>query len=46
MFVLIYTIVGIGLVLLSGYAGQTSIGHAAFLAIGAYTAANAGFLRG
>ena len=41
VFVLIYTIVGIGLVLLSGYAGQTSIGHAAFLAIGAYTAANA-----
>ncbi|MDE2364344.1 MAG: branched-chain amino acid ABC transporter permease [Hyphomicrobiales bacterium] len=41
VFVLIYTIVGVGLVLLSGYAGQTSIGHAAFLAIGAYTAANA-----
>ena len=41
VFVLIYTIVGIGLVLLSGYAGQTSIGHAAFLAIGAYIAANA-----
>lgn len=41
VFVLIYTIVGVGLVILSGYAGQTSIGHAAFLAIGAYTAANA-----
>jgi branched-chain amino acid transport system permease protein len=41
VFVIIYTIVGVGLVLLSGYAGQTSIGHAAFLAIGAYTAANA-----
>ncbi len=41
VFVLIYTIVGVGLVLLSGYAGQTSIGHAAFLAIGAYIAANA-----
>ena len=41
VFVMIYTIVGIGLVLLSGYAGQTSIGHAAFLAIGAYIAANA-----
>jgi branched-chain amino acid transport system permease protein len=41
VFVMIYTIVGVGLVLLSGYAGQTSIGHAAFLAIGAYTAANA-----
>jgi branched-chain amino acid transport system permease protein len=41
VFVLIYTIVGVGLILLSGYAGQTSIGHAAFLAIGAYIAANA-----
>ena len=41
VFVLIYTIVGIGLVLLSGYAGQTSIGHAAFLAIDRHTAANA-----
>lgn len=40
VFVLIYTVVGVGLVLLSGYAGQTSIGHAAFLAIGAYAAAN------
>ena len=39
VFVMIYAIVGVGLVLLSGYAGQVSIGHAAFLAIGAYTAA-------
>ena len=39
VFVFIYAIVGIGLVLLSGYAGQVSIGHAAFFAIGAYTTA-------
>lgn len=39
VFVVIYAIVGVGLVILSGYTGQVSIGHAAFLAIGAYTAA-------
>lgn len=44
-FVAIYAIVGLGLMLLSGYTGQISLGHAAFLAIGAYVEvllANAG----
>jgi branched-chain amino acid transport system permease protein len=35
----IYVMAGMGLNLTVGYAGQMSIGHAAFLAIGAYTAA-------
>jgi branched-chain amino acid transport system permease protein len=35
----IYIIVAIGLSLLVGYAGQISVGQAAFMAIGAYTAA-------
>ncbi len=34
----IYTIGGIGLNLLTGYAGQVSLGHAFFLGVGAYTA--------
>ncbi len=34
--VYIYAIAGVGLMLLVGYAGQVSLGHAAFLAIGAY----------
>jgi branched-chain amino acid transport system permease protein len=38
-FVLIYSIVGFGLMLLVGYTGQISLGHAAFLAVGAYTEA-------
>ncbi len=38
-FVLTYAIAGIGLVLLSGQAGQISLGHAAFMAAGAYTEA-------
>src|SRR5258706_2199659 len=38
-FVLIYGIVGLGLMLLSGYTGLFSIGHAAFLGVGAYTQA-------
>lgn len=38
-FVLIYGIVGLGLMLLSGYTGQFSIGHAAFLGVGAYVEA-------
>lgn len=37
--VFIYAIGGIGLNLLTGYAGQVSLGHAFFLGIGAYTAA-------
>ncbi len=36
-FVLIYGIVGLGLMLLAGYTGQFSLGHAAFLGVGAYT---------
>jgi branched-chain amino acid transport system permease protein len=38
-FVLIYSIVGLGLMLLSGFTGQFSLGHAAFLGVGAYTQA-------
>ena len=38
-FVLIYAIVGLGLMLLSGFTGLFSIGHAAFLGVGAYTQA-------
>ncbi|MCX7892161.1 MAG: branched-chain amino acid ABC transporter permease [Burkholderiales bacterium] len=38
-FILIYGIVGLGLMLLSGYTGLISLGHAAFLAVGAYTQA-------
>lgn len=36
-FILIYGIVGLGLMLLCGFTGLFSIGHAAFLGIGAYT---------
>lgn len=36
-FICIYSIVGLGLMLLVGFTGQISLGHAAFLAIGAYT---------
>ena len=39
VFVFIYAVVGFGLMLLSGFTGQISMGHAAFLAIGAYTEA-------
>ncbi len=37
--VVVYAISGIGLNLISGYAGQISLGHALFMGIGAYTAA-------
>jgi len=37
--VLVYTIVLLGLNMLTGYNGQISLGHGAFYAIGAYTAA-------
>ncbi|MEZ5786317.1 MAG: branched-chain amino acid ABC transporter ATP-binding protein/permease [Xanthobacteraceae bacterium] len=37
--VFIYSIVAIGLNILSGYAGQFSLGHAALMAMGAYTTA-------
>src|SRR5919197_1871881 len=39
VFVCIYATVGVGLLILSGFTGQASLGHSAFLAIGAYTAA-------
>ena len=38
VFVFIYATVGVGLLILTGFTGQASLGHAAFLAIGAYTA--------
>lgn len=37
--VFIYGIVAVGLNILAGYAGQFSLGHAAFMAVGAYTTA-------
>ncbi|MCZ7561712.1 MAG: branched-chain amino acid ABC transporter permease [Burkholderiaceae bacterium] len=36
-FILIYGIVGVGLMVLAGYTGLFSLGHAAFLGVGAYT---------
>jgi branched-chain amino acid transport system permease protein len=38
-FICIYSIVGFGLMMLTGFTGQVSLGHAAFLAVGAYTEA-------
>jgi len=38
-FVLIYSIAGLGLMLLAGFTGLFSLGHAAFLGVGAYTEA-------
>jgi branched-chain amino acid transport system permease protein len=38
-FVFIYGIVAMGMMLLVGYTGQISLGHAAFFAVGAYVAA-------
>jgi len=38
-FVLIYSIAGLGLMLLAGFTGLFSMGHAAFLGVGAYTQA-------
>ncbi len=38
-FILIYSIVGVGLMLLAGFTGLFSIGHAAFLGAGAYAQA-------
>jgi branched-chain amino acid transport system permease protein len=37
--VVVYAIGGIGLNIVSGYAGQISLGHAVFMGMGAYTAA-------
>jgi branched-chain amino acid transport system permease protein len=39
VFVCIYATVGVALLILTGFTGQASLGHAAFFAIGAYTAA-------
>src|SRR3954467_567495 len=39
VFVCIYATVGVGLLILTGFTGQASLGHAAFLEIGAYTTA-------
>jgi len=38
-FVMIYSVVGLGLMLLAGFTGLFSLGHAAFLGVGAYTQA-------
>jgi branched-chain amino acid transport system permease protein len=38
-FIAIYSIASVGMMLLAGYTGQISLGHAAFFAIGAYTSA-------
>lgn len=38
-FVAVYAIAGIGLMLLAGFTGQISLGHAAFFAAGSYTEA-------
>ena len=38
-FVLIYAVAGLGLMVLSGFTGLASIGHAAFLGVGAYVQA-------
>src|SRR3954452_5001749 len=38
-FICIYSIVGLGLMMLTGSTVQISLGHAAFLAVGAYTEA-------
>ena len=39
VFIWIYSIVSLGLMILVGFTGQVSLGHAAFLAMGAYTEA-------
>ncbi len=39
VFVFLYATVGVSLLILVGFTGQASLGHAAFLAIGAYTSA-------
>ncbi len=38
-FICMYSVATVGLMLLTGYTGQISMGHAAFFAIGAYTSA-------
>jgi branched-chain amino acid transport system permease protein len=36
-FILIYAVAGLGIMLLAGFSGLLSLGHAAFLGVGAYT---------
>jgi branched-chain amino acid transport system permease protein len=38
-FICVYAVAAVGLMLLTGYTGQVSMGHAAFFAIGSYTSA-------
>ncbi len=38
-FIAMYAVAAVGLMLLTGYTGQVSMGHAAFFAIGSYTSA-------
>lgn len=38
-FIMVYVVAGTGLMLLTGYTGQISLGHAAFFGIGAYATA-------
>ncbi len=40
IYVLIFSLAGLGLMLLVGHTGQVSLGHAAFLALGAYGCVN------
>lgn len=40
-FILVYAIIGVSLTLLTGWAGQASLGHFAFMGVGAYAAARA-----
>lgn len=46
IFIMLYSIVSLGLGLLMGYAGQISLGHNAFYGIGAYTSAILSFRYG
>ena len=39
IFIIVYTVLGLGLNLITGLAGQISLGHAAFFATGAYIGA-------
>lgn len=39
-FILVYSIAGLGLMVLAGFTGLVSLGHAAFLGVGAYAQAN------
>lgn len=39
-FILVYAIAGLGLMVLAGFTGLVSLGHAAFLGVGAYAQAN------